>query len=92
MWYENNILIAIISFTTMAVLLLILSAISTFNLSAGAEKIIEMIITGISAFVTGYITKSIKDAVTTKSTTTTEQSSNVPEITKGEINVPAPKK
>ena len=95
MWYENNILIAVISFTIVAVLLLVLSAIPGFNLSQGAEKIIEMIITAIAAFVTGYVAKTIQGAITTKSITTTEKSSNentLPEMAKieGDSKVEAP--
>lgn len=76
MWYENNVLVALISFTAIALFLLVLSAVPSFDLSQGAEKVLEMIVTAIAAFVTGYVAKSIQGAVTTKSITTTEKSSN----------------
>ena len=78
MWWENSILLAIVSFTIIAVMLLIFSAVPTFNLSPGAEKSIQMIITAIGAFVTGWGAKSVKDAVTSTSTITKEESSNAP--------------
>jgi len=76
MWYENSVFIAILSFTLIAVLLLILSAIPGYKLDPGTEKVLSMIITGIAAFVTGYATHAIQNAVTTKSTVTKEETSN----------------
>ena len=78
MWYENNVLIAIMAFTLISMTLLILSAVPGFNFSPGAEKVLELIVASIGAFVTGYITHAIQDARTTKSVTTTEKTSNDP--------------
>jgi hypothetical protein len=71
MWYENNVFVATISLTLMGCLVL-------FRVPEQAKDILIQIITAIAAFVTGYSVRSIKDSVTTRSTTTKEEESNVP--------------
>lgn len=78
MWWENNVFVATIALTVIAI-------VAIFRLGEGSEKIALSIVTGIAAFVTGYITRGIKDAVTTVKTTTEENTTNVPsEVVKKE--------
>lgn len=72
MWYENNIF-------TGTVALAIIACWAIAFVPEQAKDIVVPIVTGISGFISGYVAKTIKDAVTTVSTTTTEKSSNVPD-------------
>ena len=74
MWYENNILIGTCALT-------IISCFSLWLIPEQAKDVAIPAITGISGFVTGYVAKTIKDAVTTRSTTTQEETTNVPDKT-----------
>jgi hypothetical protein len=69
MWWENNVFVAIIALTLMGCLVI-------FFAPEQAKDILIQIITAIAAFVTGYSVKSIRDGITTRSTTTTEEVSN----------------
>lgn len=73
MWWENNVFIATIALTVIAIT-------AIFRLGEGAEKIALSIVTGIAAFVTGYVTRGIKDGVTTLKTTSEEETTNVPAV------------
>lgn len=68
-WYENNILIGILALTSIAFGAMTL-------IKPDSKEIVMNIITGIAAFVTGYVAHGLKDATTTISRTTTEQTSN----------------
>lgn len=69
MWYENNVFIA-----TVALLIIALAVV--FRIPEKADTMVIPIITAIAAFVTGYATHAIQNAVTTKSTVTKEDISN----------------
>lgn len=69
MWYDNNIFTGIAALTIIAVFALI-------RVPFGAKDMVIPVITGIAGIVTGYAAKTIKDAVTSRTTTTKEEVSN----------------
>ena len=69
MWYENNIFTGTVALTIIACWAITL-------VPTQAKDIVVPIVTGISGFISGYVAKSIKDAVTTTTSSITEQSSN----------------
>jgi hypothetical protein len=71
MWFENNVFVATVCLTFLGCLVLI-------TVPTQAKDILIQIITAIAAFVTGYSVKTVKDGLTTRSTTTKEEVSNVP--------------
>jgi len=72
MWYENNIFVGIMSLT-------IIACVAMWRIQDQAKDIVIPIVTGIAGIVTGYVAKVIKDAVTTKSVVTHEDTTNVKE-------------
>ena len=71
MWYNNNILTGTIALTIIACWSLTL-------VPDQAKDIVIPIATGISGFVSGYVSKSVRDGITTMSQTTKEETTNDP--------------
>jgi len=70
MWYDNNIF-------TGTVCLTIVACLAIWLIPSDADKVVNTAIGAIGGFVSGYVAKTIKDATTTVSRTTTEEISNV---------------